>query len=154
MEKNMKRFFMVALVQLYVFGLLGSSVWTASGLTMFAFLFWHSDLSLDTAIGLAGFFPGVLPFACVFACGIGAFDLVLGLLKMPCRVMGCALVGLCSLGWLIFAFAPDTSRLFGINLLALCLLGAVPAALCSWLCREITEGRLASGQPFAHPHAG
>lgn len=139
----MKKLLAAGLIQILVFGLLGSSIWTAAGLALFAFLFWHSDLSLETAIGLAGLFLAVLPYTLVYACGIAMFDFVVGLVKVSYRALLCALVGLGSLDWMMFAFAPDTSRLFGSNLVAMSLLGALPAAFCSWLCQEIAEGRWA-----------
>jgi hypothetical protein len=139
----MKRIFTLALLQILVFGLLGASIWTAAGLSMFAFQFWHSAFTLDTLGEIAGLFTSVLPYAMVYACAIAAFDLVLSLLKMPYRMLSCALVGACSLAW-VFAGLGDPVKLVSIG-----LLGALPAALCSWLCKQIAERKLARDWPSA-----
>ena len=137
----MRKFFASALVQLLVFGLLGASIWAAAGLALFAFVFWHSDLSLDTLREMSGLFITLFPYAVVFACAIAAFDFTLGLLKTPYRLMATALVGLCSMVWM-FLNLGDPIKLAGVG-----LLGALPAALCSWLCAEITERKLARNLP-------
>jgi hypothetical protein len=77
----------------------------------------------------------------VYACAIALFDLVLSLLKMPYRVLFCALVGACSLAWM-FAGLADPAKLVSVG-----VLGALPAALCSWLCREIADRKLAGDAP-------
>jgi hypothetical protein len=137
----MRKFFASGLVQLLVFGLLGASIWAAAGLSLFAFVFWHSDLSRDTLREMAGLFITLFPYAVVFACAIAAFDFMLGLSKMPYRLMATALVGLCSMVWM-FLNLGDPLKLASVG-----LLGALPAALCSWLCAEIAERKLAGNWP-------
>ena len=133
----MRKFFASALVQMLVFGLLGASIWAAAGLALFGFPFWHSDLLRE----MTGLFITLFPYAVVFACAIAAFDFMLGLLKMPYRLMATALVGLCAMVWM-FVNLGDPLKLAGVG-----LLGALPAALCSWLSAEITERKLARNWP-------
>jgi hypothetical protein len=77
----------------------------------------------------------------VYACGIAVFDLMLSRLRMPYRILSCALVAACSLAWL-FADLGDPAKVVSMG-----LLGAVPAALCSWLCQQIGERKLAGDWP-------
>jgi hypothetical protein len=141
MENDMKKILTLALLQILVFGLLGASIWTGAGLTLFAFGFWHSDLTLDTLGEMAGLFTTVLPYAMVYACTIALFDLVLSSLKMPYRTLASALAGACSMAWM-FAGLADPAKLVSVG-----VLGALPAALRSWLCKEIADRKLAGDGP-------
>jgi hypothetical protein len=140
MENDMKRIFTLALSQILVFGLLGASIWTGAGLALFAFQFWHSD-PLDSLDEMIGLFTTVLPYAMVDACAIAIFDLALSLLKMSYRMLACALVSACSMAWMFAGLAEPT------KLVSVGLLGALPAALCSWLCKEISDRKLADDLP-------
>jgi hypothetical protein len=146
MESEMKRIFTLGFLQILVFGLLGASTWTVAGLSLFAFVFWHSELTLDALGEMAGLFTSVFPYAMVYVLGIAVFDLVLSLLKMTYRILFCALVGACSLAWLFAGLGTPT------KLVSMGLLGALPAALCSWICRKIAEPMLAGDWP-APPQA-
>src|SRR5258708_26418632 len=108
MENDMKIIFTLAFLQILVFGLLGASIWTGAGLALFAFQFWHSDLTLDTLGEMVGLFTAVLPYAMVYACAIAVFDLVLSWLKMPYRMPSCAMVGACSMAWMFAGLAEPT----------------------------------------------
>jgi hypothetical protein len=141
MENHMKKIFTLALLQILVFGMPGASIWTGAGLSLFAFQFWQSDLSLDTLGEMVGHFTTVLPYAMIYACAIAIFDLVLSLLKMPYRMLFCALVGACSMAWMFAGLAEPT------KLVSVGLLGALPAAMCSWLCKEIADRKLAGDWP-------
>jgi hypothetical protein len=141
MENDMKRIFALGLLQILVFGLLGASIWTGAGLALFAFEFWHSDFTLDSLGEMVGLFASVIPYAMVYACAIAVFDLALSLLKMPYRMLSCALVGACSMAWM-FADLAEPTKLVSVG-----LLGALPAALCSWLCKEIADRKLADDLP-------
>jgi hypothetical protein len=146
MENSMKRFFVSAGMQFLVFGLVGGSTWTAAGLILFAFMFWHSDLSFDTAVELAKLFPTVFSYTIVYAAGIAAIDFVVEWLRLPHRAVICALVSLLLLDWLCVS-VPDPSRISAAKLAAISLLGALPAALCSWLCAGIASRYSAGNWP-------
>ena len=104
----MKKIFTLALLQILVFGMPGASIWAGAGLSLFAFQFWQSDLSLDTLGEMVGHFTTVFPYAMIYACAIAIFDLVLSLLKMPYRMLFCALVGACSMAWMFAGLAEPT----------------------------------------------
>jgi hypothetical protein len=143
MEKNMNRFFVSAMVQFLVFGLLGASIWTATGLSLFAFAFWQSDVTLDTFRELAGLFPAAFPYAVAFACAIALLDLVLAWLQVRYRTIASALVAAGSMTWML---ADLTSP---VKIAAVGLLGALPAVLCAWVTMKIAERK-----PASHLSAG
>jgi hypothetical protein len=137
----MKRFFVSAIVQLLVFGLLGASIWSGAGLALFAFEFWHSEFTLETSREIAGLFTAVFPFAVVYGCAIALFDLVLASVKVPYRVIASALVAMGTMAWML-ADLTSPAKIASVG-----LLGALPAALCSWLCMKIAARTPASLLP-------
>jgi len=142
----MKRFVVYALVGVLVFGLVGAPLWTGAGLSLFAFGFWHTELSADSLREMASLFIAVLPYAMAYASLIALFDFVQFCLKMPFRQISCALFGVFSMIWLFTDLAEP------VKLISVGLLGALPAALCSWLCSVIAR-RATEGGPPTHLQA-
>jgi hypothetical protein len=141
MEKSMKKFFVSAMVQFLVFGLLGAPIWTASGLSLFAFALSQSDFTLDTLDELAGLFTSAFPYAVAFACAIALLDFLLARLKVPYRAIASALVAAAAMAWMLADLHSP------INVAGVGLLGAFPAALCSWLSVKIAERMPANRLP-------
>jgi len=135
METGMNGFFVSAFVQLVVFGLLGSCLWTCTGLALFAIVFWHSDLSSDTLHEMGPIFLSVLPYVAVYALGVGLFDFILGWLQMPYRVVICAVAAAGSVIWMSATMGGPT------KVVCLSLIAALPAALCSWLSSSFANRR-------------
>jgi hypothetical protein len=141
MEKSMKKFFVSAMVQFLVFGLLGAPIWTATGLSLFAFS--QSDFTLDALHELAGLFTTAFPYAVGFACTIALLDFVLAWLKVPYRAIASALVAAATMAWMLADLHSP------INVTGVGLLGAFPAALCSWLSVKIAERMPANRLPYS-----
>ena len=137
----MKKFIVFALMEILVFGLVGAPLWTGAGLSLFVFAFWQTDFSTGTLREMAGLFIAVLPYTITYSSAMALFDVVLAGLKVPYRQMACALAGLCSMVWL-FADLGQPMKLISIG-----LLGALPAALCSWICTMIARRAVAGDPP-------
>jgi hypothetical protein len=137
----MKKLALSALIEVLVFGLVGAPLWTAAGLSLFAFGFWHEDPSAETLRELASLFIEVLPYTMAYAGLIALFDFVQLCLKMPFRQMSSALFGVFSMVWLFTELAQPE------KLISVGLLGALPAALCSWLCAAIARRAVAGDPP-------
>ena len=134
----MKRLIVFALLELMIFGLVGAPLWTGAGLSLFAFAFWHTELSADTLREMASLFVTMFPYTIAYASLLALFDFALFGLKMPYRWMICALFGLCSMVWMFADLAQP------MKLIAVGLLGALPAALCSCLFAVIAERAIAA----------
>jgi hypothetical protein len=142
----MKKFALFALIEVLVFGLVGAPLWAGAGLSLFAFGFWQEEMSAVTLQEMASLFVAVLPYAIAYAGLIALFDFVQLCLRMPFRQISCALFGVLSMVW-IFTDLAQPMKLFGVA-----LLGALPAALCSFLCAAIA-GRVIADDPTSNLQA-
>jgi hypothetical protein len=136
----MKKFALFALIEALVFGLVGAPLWSGAGLSLFAFGFWQTEMSAVTLQEMESLFVTVLPYATAYAGLIALFDYVQFCLKMPFRQISCALFGVLSMVW-IFTDLAQPMKLFGVA-----LLGALPAALCSFL-GAVIASRVIAGDP-------
>lgn len=132
----MKTFFVSAVVQLLVFGVLGSLLLTGALMALLTFAFWHEDPSANLFREMGEILLLVVPSAAVYTCAIGLVDFLLGWLAVPYRMVICAMIAMGSMAWMILMFAnlEQPAKFAGM-----CVMAALSAALCSWLCSSFAN---------------
>jgi len=126
-----KTFFVSAVVQLLIFGALGSFLLMGATMALLTFAFWHENPSLDLFREMGQILLMVVPYAAVYTCSIGLVDFVLRWMSIPHRMFICIVAAVGSMIWMIWMAGSLDQP---IKLTGICLMAALSTALCSWLC--------------------
>ena len=73
----------------------------------------------------------VVPYAALYTCAIGLVDFLLRGLTIPYRMVICVAAAVISMIWMIWMTGTLDEP---AKLASICLMAALSAALCSWLC--------------------
>jgi hypothetical protein len=137
MEIMMKKtFFVSALVQLLVFGVVGAFLLMGATMALLTFAFWHENPSADLFREMGEILLMVVPYAAVYTCSIGLVDFVLRSLRIPHRMLICVAAATGSMIWMIWMAGSLDQP---IKLAGICLMAALSTALCSWLCSSFAN---------------
>lgn len=127
----MKTFFVSAVVQLLVFGVFGSFLLMAATMALLTFAFWHENPSINLFREMGQVLLMVVPYAALYTCAIGLVDFLLRGLTIPYRRVICVAAAVISMIWMIWMTGTLDEP---AKLASICLMAALSAALCSWLC--------------------
>jgi len=144
----MKSFLVSAVVQLLVFGVLGSVLLTGTTMALLTFAFWDENPSINLFREMGQILLIVVPSAAIYTCGIGLVDFVLRWLAVPYRMVTCGLIATGSLMALIWMTGNTEQPL---KLTGICLIAAATAVLCSWLCNFLANRKLPPAGLLALP---
>jgi hypothetical protein len=136
MEMVMKTFLVSAVVQLLVFGVLGSFLMMGTTMALLSFAFWHENPSINLFSEMGEILLMVVPYAAIYTCVIGLVDFLLRSLAIPYRTIICVAVATGSILGIfsLSGYLEQPTRLAGI-----CLMTALSLALCSWLCSSFAN---------------
>lgn len=132
----MKAFFVSAVVQLLVFGVLGSFLLMGATMALLTFAFWHENPSINLFSEMGEILLMVVPYAAIYTCVIGLVDFVLRSLAIPYRTVISVAV---ATGSMVGIFSMTGNLEQPTKLAAICLMTALSVALCSWLCSSFAN---------------